>query len=206
MILNAHGGYLKVWVWAFICAALGYFVYVEGQISTGTTSVSPSAQVKVGTASPEAPPAGFAPLPDLKDLAEVVERPLFTQNRLPAPPEAQADTPAQKPGQQFAYDLSGIVITASQQMALLRNTRTREIRQVRLGETIDGWEVTAISADQVILSRGQDTQALKLIDRPQPARRKPPRTRTRARTRTPNLPGREIAPVKLPQTPLPKPK
>ncbi len=195
---NGGGGYLKVWVWAFICASLGYLVYAGDQ--SGTLAVPASAPLRAATAAPEVPPTGFAPLPGLDDLAEVVERPLFSQSRRPAPPEAQADVPAAKDGQQFAYGLSGIVITSGREMALLSHARTREIRQVRLGGIVDGWKVTAISADQVTLSRGGETQALKLIDRPQPVRRKPPRTRTKSRT----LPGREIVPGQLPQPPLPK--
>ncbi|MDH5748310.1 MAG: hypothetical protein OEY85_03270 [Rhodospirillales bacterium] len=190
---NDKGGFLKVWSWAFICVALTFIVYIEYREDPAPAAVSSFSPVQPAIPAMEPRTTDFASLPDLGDLTEVVERPLFAQNRRPAPPGASVDAPAPKTGQQFAYGLSGIVISSGQQMALLSHMRTKEIRQIRLGETVDGWKVTEISADQVILKRNEEIQSLRLIDQPQPARRPTPNTRAPAR----NLPGQKIAPDRL---------
>ena len=69
--------------------------------------------------------------------------------------------------------------------ALVRNDATRDTLRVRLGDRFEGWEVSEIGEQRLVLKKQGDEQLFELRDYSKPA---PPTKKTiprRARARTP---------------------
>lgn len=106
-------------------------------------------------------------LPPISAYAAVVKRPLFSDTRRPFIPEEitkKAKEPPSPPTrqQQEEYNLSGVIITSDQRLALIEIQRGRKIKRLREGEKLNGWVVASIQADQVTLKRGNDKKVLPL--------------------------------------------
>ncbi|MFZ1642934.1 MAG: hypothetical protein WAV07_16190 [Candidatus Contendobacter sp.] len=119
---------------------------------------------------------------------EVAVRPLFIADRRPEPPPPDEVAPPEKPpGPEQKFMLFGVMIAPGMQAALLRleepNARTT---RVGLGEMIGEWRLDKISADGIVLRKGEATQELPLT-RP----RKPGKPRMK---RTGAQPGQDTVP------------
>jgi hypothetical protein len=115
-----------------------------------------------------------APLqkPAISTFAEIVERPLFTQSRRPAPKkDTKVAEAAVKPE---TFELIGVIISPAGRMALLRTLATSEIVRAVEGQNVGGWEVRTIKPTQIVLQQGDDSQVLKINDAiAQPAAKNP---------------------------------
>jgi hypothetical protein len=97
--------------------------------------------------------------PAISTFAEIVERPLFTQSRRPAPKkDTKVAEAAVKPE---TLELIGVIISPAGRMALLRTLATSEIVRAVEGQNVGGWEVHTIKPTQVVLRQGDDSQVLK---------------------------------------------
>ena len=100
--------------------------------------------------------------PAISTFAEIVERPLFTQSRRPAPKkDTRVAEAAVKPE---TFELIGVIISPAGRMALLRALATSEIVRAVEGQNVGGWEVHTIKPTQVVLRQGDDSQMLKIND------------------------------------------
>ncbi len=135
----------------------------------------------------ELPQANFL-LPPLEDYAEIVERPLFIQERRPPPaqeaqvaPETAIETGAGAPP---PFVLVGIVITPETKEALLLKPGQKDLIRGLIGQRFDGWKVDSIEPDRVVVSRGTGTTEIEL-ERKSSAlpKRKVPTRRSRHRRR-----------------------
>ena len=100
--------------------------------------------------------------PAISTFAEIVERPLFTQSRRPAPKkDTKVAEAAVKPE---TFELIGVIISPAGRMALLRTLATSEIVRAVEGQTVGGWEVRTIKPTQIVLQQGDDSQVLKIND------------------------------------------
>ena len=98
--------------------------------------------------------------PAISTFAEIVERPLFTQSRRPAPKkDTKVAEAAVKPE---TFELIGVIISPVGRMALLRTLATSEIVRAVEGQNVGGWEVRTIKPTQVVLQQGDDSQVLKI--------------------------------------------
>jgi len=98
--------------------------------------------------------------PAISTFAEIVERPLFTQSRRPAPKkDTKVAEAAVKPEN---FELIGVIISPAGRMALLRTLATSEIVRAVEGQNVGGWEVRTINPTQVVLRQGDDSQVLKI--------------------------------------------
>lgn len=112
---------------------------------------------------PVAAPLEPFQLPPLEQYGEVMTRPLFIATRRPElPPEETAPEPPPA-GPEQTFVLLGVMMTPETTMVLLRpeapNARTARIKP---GETIGEWRLETVSADRVVLRKGEATQELPL--------------------------------------------
>lgn len=104
------------------------------------------------------PPAAAAlGLPPLASFAAVVDRPLFTPSR-----RASAADKGMAGGATFAgrYRLLGLLTAGDQRRALL--AEGPRIIELKEGDTIEGWSISRIEQDRLVLSSGAGEAVLTL--------------------------------------------
>jgi len=157
-------------VLAVLCVAMAGLVYVE---LTWPVAASEEA------AAPAAPAgarknavAGSFSLPSLQNFNAVTDRPLFAQNRRP-PAQGSDDA-----GPWQSLVLAGIIISPTSREALILHGKPQIAAHIAEGQDVEGWVVTSILADRVVIRNGSSEHELKLLeksDRPPPPPGLPPR-------------------------------
>ncbi|MAM71835.1 MAG: hypothetical protein CMP91_11915 [Gammaproteobacteria bacterium] len=103
----------------------------------------------------------------------IIDAPLFTVNREPYRPpvqeqEAEAVTPVAiaepQPEETINFSIQGIILSPQTQIALLKLNSTSEVQRVRVGETIEGWEITGIENNQISIRKNADTRIIQLVE------------------------------------------
>ncbi len=94
--------------------------------------------------------------PAFDSLAVIVERPLFTATRRPAPdieppPVAGAAEPLDKSLILGRYKLTGIVVTPSLRLVFVTEPGSRRTTAVALGKELDGWLVAEVEQHVIVL-------------------------------------------------------
>jgi hypothetical protein len=107
-----------------------------------------------------APPA-FR-MPPLVSLREVVDRPLFSESRRPALPEAPKEPAAKLPN----LTLVGIFLSADRRQALVERGQPPRVEWVSERQKLDGWIVEAIGPDRIVLVRTDVRHEIVVKDRP----------------------------------------
>ena len=92
------------------------------------------------------------------ELAAVVERPLFNYDRKKDPPPEEQNA---LPGLD-TYRLAGVIITGSTNVAIIERKQEKTSATVKMGTSLDGRTVTAITAEGVTLSSGGRSDILAL--------------------------------------------
>jgi len=120
----------------------------------------------------------------------IINRPLFNDDRKPyvyvAPVAEQKPVKTKerpmptKPQQQLS--LTAVVITPEKSLAILQAGNNKTLQRVRLGETIDGWTLTEIQDQSVVLEQGGQTQTLELEVRGSNKTQKPALTQKSSET------------------------
>ncbi len=103
-----------------------------------------------------------------EDYADLVARPLFIKGRKPVdepvPETAQAQAAAQSDS--FDWQLTGIYSTKKNLSALFGRSKSKVAkdnnRKLTVGEDIDGWKLTDINKDRVVLKQGGAEKELPL--------------------------------------------
>jgi hypothetical protein len=98
-------------------------------------------------------------LPPLESFSAITDRPLFTQSR--RPPAIQASTASV--GAAASFVLAGIIISHESREVLIIHGKPPIMSHLQQGQAIEGWTVTAIDQDRVILGGGETRYELKLI-------------------------------------------
>ena len=113
-------------------------------------------------------------LPSIDEFVAIVERPLFTDNRRPVIVDV-TDTGGSQPNlttgttaSQDEFLLSGIIITSSEQIALIQKGTDKKIFRMEIGEIIDGWSLVEIHEKEILLTRGNESKKLKLLVKKSP--------------------------------------
>jgi hypothetical protein len=107
--------------------------------------------------------AGFE-LPPAEDFAEVVERPLFSRSRRPAPPADEQPGGGATAGEETAgrIALNGVLLMDNRRVALLRFDNDPKVMHVAEGQEAGGWLIKKITADRVVVRRGQQESEILL--------------------------------------------
>ena len=98
--------------------------------------------------------------PALADLGEMLDRPLFFDDRrMPEPPEDTAPPPPPKP---LRLKLQGVALSGGSRLAVLRNLSTNLLLQMAEGEAHDGWTLDSVNSKSASFSRGAELTELPL--------------------------------------------
>lgn len=132
-------------------------------------------------------------------FADLVARPLFIKGRRPVDEPSQEEAPAFGAVNAFDWQLNGVYTTKKGLSALFSRSKTKvskdNYRKLRMGDDLDGWKLTEIQKDKVILKQGAQQKELLL--------RKPKSKELSNKTTMPNIPNAPTMPniPNIPQTP-----
>ena len=149
--------------------ALGWLIY---QHLTGPPNTEALARIQPEHVPglEELPPELQFAMAAIEDFESVLERPLFSPSRRPAPAE---DVAAGAVGQEFGYALKGVLIDIEARIALLSHKGgAGTVRQAE-GTKIDGWLLKEVEADFIVVERNGEEQIVELIFQSQPSRNAP---------------------------------
>ncbi len=97
---------------------------------------------------------------------DLVARPLFIKGRRPVNEPVPEGTQAAAKPESFDWQLSGIYSTKKTVSALFSRSKTKvakdNYRKITVGTGIDGWTLSEINKDRVILTQGGDKKELLL--------------------------------------------
>ena len=153
----AHGNYLTGYL-LVVCVLLAAVLMFQNR-------------TRLGMPADVDAPAGAAPAlvgrirqenfsaPALAAFAEITARPLFTPGRQP-PPKPDAAAPAAVNLPPLRLELEGIAITPEASIILVRDLGNNSLLNPSQGMKHQGWEVTEITADSAIFTRGEVSQEL----------------------------------------------
>ncbi len=97
--------------------------------------------------------------PEIALFTEIIDRPLFVAGRLP--PEEPTDiTKMVKVKAKLELDLEGVAITPDKKVAILRDTKTKQLFILTAGAVHQGWTVGEIRTDEVVMERGDEVHSL----------------------------------------------
>ena len=144
-----------------ICGGLVAAIYLELGNRTPLARLNPDADTGGASVVAFVPPAGFS-LPPRSKFSEFIERPLFLSERRPFiyPLDVEVAVPS-KPLQLL---LTGVIISSEERAALMERPGRPDVLRVTEGEVIDGWKVSSISPNQVVLHNGEVEEILALRD------------------------------------------
>ena len=116
---------------------------------------------------PLGPPSLDAP--SLESLSEIVERPLFTATRRPAPPAQPAPAKAAAEALDKSlilgrYKLTGIIVTPALRMVFVTVPGSRKTIAVARGKLLDGWVVSEVERQVIVLVSGERRKRIKIGD------------------------------------------
>ena len=140
---------------------------------------------------------------------DLVTRPLFIQGRKPVKDSPTVAAPTSTATETFNWALNGVYTHKSGLYALFSRTTTKvpkdNFRKVTKDNDIDGWKLTEIQKDKVVVSQGGKQKELPLR-KPKP---KDPLNNTDRSGLTqppmPNIPGRPLIPGQEQPMPVPEP-
>ena len=149
-----------------ICALL-YLIWtgLNRPLGLSDKPAASGAAAVTGTAPEDTRPAE----PDIADYADVINRPLFFEDRAPyIAPEPEAPptriAPATAPAQNLnvPFTLSAIIISAGKRLAIIHYGRENTLQRIALGQSVDGWTFITIESHSVLVRKGDTTKNLEL--------------------------------------------
>ena len=114
--------------------------------------------------------AALVSVKPLNEYDQIVERPLFMQDRRPYAEEQVVDATQRnsrnKPvtgSAQDEYMLTAVIITSNKRIALLRSNKNNKLQKLNQGDELDGWTLTDVQPAQVSLTKGPLIRQLELM-------------------------------------------
>jgi hypothetical protein len=164
------------WLAAILVVLVGFLVWDWYSESATSESKPTRAAAVPRTTLEDAPPVKPLASLDLDRLHDTVKRPLFEKSRRsvePLPPVDVAPRPVpaapvmQAPAaDENALTLLGVVMGDGRAVALLKRNKGGASVRAELGDIVEGWTITQIEAQRVILSQGSRQIALYLFRKP----------------------------------------
>ena len=114
-------------------------------------------------------------IPPRSAFSEIVERPLFRENRRPyISPRPEPKSRTEGPDISEQIRLSAVVITGSERLALIQTAGNGKLQKLRPGDSVNGWALTKIQSSSISMKKGRRTSQIAFIVTPsQPAPREP---------------------------------
>ena len=108
-------------------------------------------------------------MPPLAAFAEIIERPLFMENRrpyvAPAPVAVRAPEPAPAPVEPDITEqisLRATIIIGEKRIALVQDLAVGKQRRLKQGESFNGWTLTHVETDGISMQKGEETRQIAL--------------------------------------------
>ncbi len=152
------------------CVGLTRLVYEELTGPAATHAQAPARPQDASTTPSLASPRDTFSLPPRRSFSAIVERPLFAPTRRPV--EAAADL-----GQLATFSLDGVMISPEGRLAIVIHGNPPTVARVREGQAIEGWSVTSVLPDRIVLSHDGTEHELGLKDKSQAPAGAPSRPR-----------------------------
>lgn len=178
-------------VLAFGCVGIGAFTYYDFQASAAVDGAADWTAGRDAQSVETLPTEPLFVMQPLQSFDEIVARPIFAPSRRPA---IDAVVGGAEPALRFALALTGVVIAADTRVALVTADNDPTIHRLRLGQSYNGWKLTAIEHDAVTFRRGDEEHRLKIDFEAAPAPQ-----RGRAGARRPAVPGGRNVPPPNPE-------
>ncbi len=177
-----------------ICTILGNMIYYkykhpqEYHSSSSTNSTENLSLTKV-------PEMQESELADISDFDEIIQRPLFSTDRQVAE-EIAEDVPVQKPARNPDLQLTGIVLSDEEQVALIKSKKQAKLQRVKLNENILGWKLIELNNSSVKLKSGRQEITLDLSRKTDPVKArqltKQQTIQQKLKNNNQNIPGKHI--------------
>jgi hypothetical protein len=184
-----------------ICEWL-YAVYAQKQLLASIQAVDKQKKSAV-----ELPSIELTKQPE-SSYVDLVARPLFIQGRKPVNEPTTEAAPVAVATQTFNWELNGIYTHKNSLYALFSRTVTKvpkdNYRKVTKDSDIDGWKLTEIHQDKVVVSQGGKQKELPLR-KPKPKGAPNNAGRPLIAPPIPGQPGQPLAPGQQP-VPIPQPE
>ncbi len=103
-----------------------------------------------------------------ENYSDLVDRPLFIKGRKPVnePEPENVPVAAVKKVESFVWELTGVFITPKGMTAFFSRTNTKvpkdNYRKYKMGDDLDGWKISEIQHDNVVLTQANETKILPL--------------------------------------------
>jgi general secretion pathway protein N len=134
-----------------------------GGSDPGVIQVSPS-----GSGVPSSLETRQFDLPPKGDYAEVIARPLFSEDRRPEERDAESSEQEEAIAADVTQKelppvrLTGVIITPEQRIAMLRNNKNREYVTLKEGEPLEGWTLEEIGQRRIVFATGGKREVVQL--------------------------------------------
>ena len=171
-----------------LCAGLGWKIYDDWRAASDAAAAPAETVAPVASEAAPAQADLALALPPPERFAVIVERPLFSPTRRPAPPQAEVaqapGQPAREPGAAAEaepppvvdFTLVGIVIAGQERYALVERHADGRVVQVPEGGDVGGWFAVLIDPERAVFRNGAVEEELVLkYATPVPQDRIPPR-------------------------------
>ncbi len=137
-----------------------YASYMQHRLLTSIISAKPQ-----DYKTEELPEIELTKQPE-ESYVDLVARPLFIKGRRPVDEPSPEKEQAAAKSDSFDWQLTGIYSTTKTVSALFSRPKTKlakdHTRKITVGDSIDGWELTDINKDRVILKQGSNEKELPL--------------------------------------------
>jgi general secretion pathway protein N len=148
---------------ALLCVGLAGVIYAELNGASEAADGSTVSRAVTPAAAKEADTSTFA-MPPVQTFSAVTDRPLFAQTRRPAP---QGN--AESLGAWSDFTLAGIIIAPQSREVLIMHGKPPVLAHIQEGQDVDGWTVTSILPNRVVLQNGGTEHELKLVKSADPS-------------------------------------
>jgi hypothetical protein len=158
---------------AAICAAFIVVILLEWIVASYSQS---RLLASIGLSKPQNPQSDGVPSIDLKgkteeSYADLVARPLFIKGRRPVDEPSPEQADGQPGSDVFDWQLSGVYTSKKGMSALFSRAKTPvakdNFRKLKENDDLDGWKLTEIHNDKVMLKQGNEPKEL-LLRKPKP--------------------------------------
>ena len=164
-----------------ICFGLGMVLFTELNIDYSHNRTTTSSKIDI--TEEITIPVVNEDFPLLSDYQEIIDRPLFIQDRQPYVYEELNQTKAKKKAIQIKTSqqlvLTAIIITPDRHVAIIQTGKNKEPLHVAIGETIGNWTLEEVHAQHIVLKDGEKTEKLELEIQGSP---KPQKQRTKKKS------------------------
>lgn len=177
VLLAALSAVLAWSVYSELTAAPGSGAWsIYGHLRTPPTPGSRTLPLAPAPIAPVPPLAEFS-LPAIETFTDVLARPMFSTTR--RPPTKEAVAAAVVPDPSLDLTLRGVILSATERIALIVPAARSETVRIRENEQFEGWTLVVVEADFVVFRQGIEELTFEMsFDAPIP---EPQRVRPRRR-------------------------